>query len=61
MDIKEELAARVKRLEGFIEDRGLFSEKLNKAKKAQRNINAAIFLGSLITVAGIVVWALNRD
>ena len=61
MDIKEELDARVKRLENFVEDRGLFSEKLKKAKKAQRNLNAAIFLGSLITVAGIAIWALNRD
>ena len=61
MDIKEELDARIKRIEGFIEDRGLFSEKLKKAKKAQRSINATIFLGSLITIAGIAIWALNRD
>lgn len=61
MDIKEELGARVKRLEGFIEDKGLFSEKLKKAKRAQRNINAVIFLGSLITIAGIAIWALNTD
>ncbi|MGM0532594.1 MAG: hypothetical protein ACQER7_14700 [Bacteroidota bacterium] len=61
MDIKEELEGRVKRLEGFIEDRGLFSDKLKKAKKAQRNLNATIFLGSLITIAGIAIWAMNRD
>lgn len=61
MDIKEELEGRIKRLEGFIEDRGLFSDKLKKAKKAQRNLNATIFLGSLITIAGIAIWAMNRD
>ena len=61
MDIKEEFEARIKRLEGFIEDKGLFSDKLKKAKKAQRNINATIFLGGLIAVAGIAIWAFNRD
>ncbi len=61
MDIKEEFEARIKRIEGFIEDRGLFSEKLKKDKRAQRNISATIFLGSVITIAGIAIWALNRD
>ncbi len=61
MDIKEELDARVKRLERFVEEKGLFSEKLTKAKRAQRNLNAAIFLGSLITVAGIAIWAITKD
>ncbi|MFP4064958.1 MAG: hypothetical protein ACLFN2_06950 [Bacteroidales bacterium] len=61
MDIREEFDARVKRLESFIEDRGLGSKQLKKAKNAQKNVNAIILLGSLIVVAGIAVWALNSD
>jgi hypothetical protein len=61
MDLREEFDARVKRLESFIEDKGFGSKQLKKAKRVQRNVNAVIFLGSLITVAGITIWALNRD
>ncbi len=61
MDIKEEFETRVKRLEGFIEDKGLGSKQLKKARKVQRSINTVVFLGSVITVAGIMIWALNRD
>ncbi|MCC5930761.1 MAG: hypothetical protein JJU28_16070 [Cyclobacteriaceae bacterium] len=61
MDIKEEFEARVKRLESFIEDKGLGSKQLKKAKKLQRSLNGIIFLGSILTVAGITIWALNRD
>lgn len=61
MDIREEYEARIKKLESFIEDRGFGSKQLKKAKKVQKSINAVVFLGSLITVAGIAIWALNRD
>lgn len=61
MDIREEFEERVKRLESFIEDKGFGSKQLKKAKKVQRSINTVVFLGSLITVAGIVIWAFNRD
>jgi hypothetical protein len=61
MDIREEFEGRVKRLENFIEEKGFGSKQLKKAKKVQRSINAVVFLGSLITVAGITIWALNRD
>ena len=61
MDIREEFEARVKRLEDFVEDRGLGSKQLKKAKAAQRNVNAIVFMGSFITLAGIAIWALNRD
>lgn len=61
MDLKEEFESRVKRLETFVENKGLGSKQLEKARKAQRKINAVVFLGSLITVAGIMIWALNRD
>ena len=61
MDIREEFDARVKRLESFIEDKGFGSRQLKKARKVQKSVNAAIFLGSLITLAGIAIWAMNRD
>lgn len=61
MDIREEFEGRVKRLESFIEDKGFGSKQLKKARKVQRSINAVVFLGSIITVAGIAIWAFNRD
>lgn len=61
MDIKEEFDARIQRLESFIEDKGLGSKQLKKAKKIQKKVNATIFLGGLITVAGIAIWALSKD
>ncbi len=61
MDIREEFEARVNRLEDFIEEKGFGSKQLKKAKKVQKNVNAVVFLGSLITMAGIVIWAINRD
>lgn len=59
MDIKEEFEARINKLENLIADRGIGSKQLTKARKAQRNVNLAIFVGSLITVAGIAVWAIS--
>ena len=59
--IKEELEGRIKRLENFIESKGLGSGKLSKARKTQRNVNLAIFVGSLVTIVGVAFWALNRD
>lgn len=60
-NIKDEFESRLKRIEEFIADRGIGSSKLSKARKAQRNINLAVFLGSLVTVAGFAVWMLNGD
>ena len=60
MDVREELEARIKRLEDFIEERGLGSSPLKKAKRTQRNVNLGVALGSLLTVAGVTIWLLNR-
>jgi hypothetical protein len=59
--VKTELEGRMKKIEDFIAERGLGSKQLQKARKAQRNINLAIFAGSLITIAGITVWALSSN
>jgi len=61
MDLREEFDARVKKLENFIEDKGLGAKQLKKAKKVQRSMNAVVLLGSLITLAGVTIWMLNRD
>jgi len=59
--IKEELEGKIKGLEDFIAENGIGSKQLSKVKKAQRNGNLAIFLGGLITIAGITIWAINRN
>ncbi len=59
--IKEELEGRIKKLEDYIKKRDLGSRQLVKARKAQRKISAGIFIGSLLTVAGITLWVINSD
>ena len=59
--VKTELEGRIKKIENFIADRGLGSKQLQKARKAQRNVNLAVFAGSLVTIAGITIWALIRN
>ena len=56
---KEQLEKRVKKIEDFIANKGVGSAQLAKARRVQRNINLAIFLGSFITLAGITVWLLH--
>lgn len=59
MDIKEEFEGRINKLESLIADKGIGSKQLGKVKNAQRNVNLAVFVGSLITIAGIAVWVLS--
>ena len=59
--IKKEFEERIKKLEDMIADKGIGSKQLKKVRKTQRNVNLAIFVGSLITVAGITVWAINAS
>lgn len=59
--IKEELEGRIKKLEDFIADKGIGSKQLTKARNAQRNLNLAVFVGGLITIAGITVWAISSN
>jgi len=57
---KEELHSRVEKLENFIAEKGVGSSYLEQAKKVQRNINLGILVASVITLAGITVWVINR-
>lgn len=65
MDIKEkaktELENRVQKVERFIEERGVGSSYLARAKRTQRNINLAIVIGGIITVTGLTFWALSNS
>jgi hypothetical protein len=60
MDYKQEFEERLKRLEDLIEEKGVGARPLNKVKKVQRNLNVGIAVGSLLTVAGLTVWLLNK-
>lgn len=59
--IKEELEGKIKSLEDYIAENGIGSKQLNKAKKVQRDGNLALVVGSLITIAGIAIWASSRN
>lgn len=59
--IKSELEGRVQHLENIIEEKGLGSRQLKKAKNVQRNVNLAVFVGGLIAIAGITFWALSGN
>ncbi len=60
MDLKEEFEARIRKVEQLIEKKGVGSSQLNKAKKVQKTVNLGLFVGSLITVAGVTYWLFNR-
>lgn len=59
--IKTELEGKIKELEDLIAQKGVGSKQLKKVKKTQRNVNLAIIVGSLITVAGITAWAVSSS
>ncbi len=62
MDIKEktrrELEKRIEKLEDLIATKGIGSEYLQRAERAQRNLNLAVFIGSAAAVIGITAWAI---
>ncbi|MCX2742764.1 hypothetical protein OO013_02740 [Mangrovivirga sp. M17] len=62
MDIKnkakDELEKRIHEIENYIAKRGVGSGYLNKAQRIQRNLNLALAVGAVVTIAGIATWAL---
>lgn len=56
---KEALEGRIKKLENLISDKGICVKQVKKARKTQRKMDLAVFMVSLITIAGITVWALS--
>jgi len=65
MDIKqktkEELEKRIEKIENFIAEKGVGSSYLSRAKRIQRNINLALALGTVTTIAGLIAWALYHS
>ena len=59
--IKTELEGKIKNLEKLIAEKGVGSKQLKKARRTQRNVNLAIIVGSLITIAGITAWAVSMS
>jgi hypothetical protein len=57
---KEQLEKRIQKVEDFISERGVGASYLARARKLQRNLNIAIVMASVITLAGITVWAINK-
>jgi ribosome-associated translation inhibitor RaiA len=57
--IKDELENRLEKVEHFIANKGLGSKQLKKARNAQRNVNLFLFVGSIITIAGVTLWAMT--
>jgi len=57
---KVELEKRVQRIEDLIAEKGIGSSYLKRAQKVQRDLNLALFVGGVITIAGLTTWALLR-
>lgn len=58
---KAELENRIQKIEHLIAEKGVGSSYLHRAKKTQRNINLAIFVGGIITIAGLTAWAMSSS
>jgi hypothetical protein len=61
MDIKEktrrELERRVEKLEDLIAKKGIGSEYLQRAERAQRNLNLALMMGTTAVILGLTAWS----
>lgn len=64
MDFKNktraELQDKIKKLENIIETRGVGSQKLERAKRVQRDLNLAIILGGVTIALGVTAWSLYK-
>ncbi len=64
MDLKDktraELEDKIKKLENIIETRGVGSQKLERAKRVQRDLNLAIILGGVTIALGVTAWSIYK-
>ncbi|NHE57874.1 hypothetical protein [Cyclobacterium plantarum] len=58
---KEELEDRLDKIEAFIASKGIGSTYLKKAQKTQRDINLALVLSGVVTIAGLALWMKLRN
>ena len=65
MDMKnktrKELEKRVDQIENLIAKKGLGSNYLQRAERAQRDLNLALMIGSAAVVLGLTAWAIYRS
>jgi len=52
-----QIEKRLNKIERLIAEKGVGSDYLGRAERIQRDINIALFAGSVGLVAGIGVWA----
>jgi len=52
-----EIEKRLNKIEKLIAEKGVGANYLNRAERIQRDINIALFAGSVGVMAGIGVWA----
>jgi len=57
---REELEKRVKKLENIISKKGVGSDYLQKAERAQRDLNLALLLGTTAVVLGITAYSIYK-
>lgn len=53
---KEEIDARLDKIENFIAKNGIGSKYLQKAKKTHRDVNLALAASGLVVIVGIALW-----
>ncbi|EOZ96576.1 hypothetical protein A33Q_2346 [Indibacter alkaliphilus LW1] len=53
---KDEIDARLDKIEDFIAKNGIGSKYLQKAKKTHRDVNLALAASSILAVVGIALW-----
>ncbi|MDZ7694771.1 MAG: hypothetical protein U5K69_27245 [Balneolaceae bacterium] len=65
MDIKEkthkQLTERIEKLEAIIAEKGVGSRQLQKAKRAQRDLNLALILGTATALVGLAAWKVLKS
>jgi len=55
---REELEKRVEKLENLISEKGIGSGYLQRAERAQRDLNLALLVGTTAVVLGLTAWTL---
>ncbi|PWN06494.1 hypothetical protein [Rhodohalobacter mucosus] len=57
---RRELERRVDELEDFIAKKGIGSEYLQRAERAQRDLNLALLFGSAAVALGVAAWTVYK-
>ncbi|MFN1835671.1 hypothetical protein AB2B38_010445 [Balneola sp. MJW-20] len=58
---REEIVKKIDEFEKLIESKGLGAQKLQKAKRVQRDLNLGLMVGTAALLGGLTAWVLFRD